>query len=88
MVSCEGGQCIEFALWSAKLPRREGAYCYFCQRRFALTDRTEDTSEENGTYIFFEPDNTLFENYSFPLWICGNDVAQLYLPSIRIGYHL
>ena len=25
-----------------------------------LTDRTEDTSEENGTYIFFEPDNTLF----------------------------
>ena len=29
------------------------------------TDRTEDTSEENGTYIFFEPDNTLFENYSF-----------------------
>lgn len=30
-----------------------------------LTDRTEDTSEENGTYIFFEPDNTLFENYSF-----------------------
>ena len=30
-----------------------------------LTDRTEDTSEENGTYIFFEPDTTLFENYSF-----------------------
>ena len=30
-----------------------------------LTDRTEDTSEENGTYIFFEPDSTLFLNYSF-----------------------
>lgn len=29
------------------------------------TDVTEDTEEEDGTYIFFEPDNTLFENYSF-----------------------
>ncbi len=30
-----------------------------------LSDRTEDTNEANGTYIFFEPDNTLFLNYSF-----------------------
>ena len=30
-----------------------------------LTDTTQDTTEENGTYIFFEPDNLLFENYSF-----------------------
>ncbi len=30
-----------------------------------LNDATRDTDEENGTYIFFEPDNTLFENYSF-----------------------
>ena len=30
-----------------------------------LTDVTEDTSEENGTYIFFEPDNTLFVGYKF-----------------------
>lgn len=29
------------------------------------TDRTVDTQESNGTYIFFEPDNTLFEHYSF-----------------------
>ena len=29
------------------------------------TDTTEDTAEENGTFIFFEPDNTLFLNYSF-----------------------
>src|SRR5574344_369605 len=29
------------------------------------SDRTEDTEELNGTFIFFEPDNTLFLNYSF-----------------------
>ena len=28
-------------------------------------DTTEDTEEENGTYIYFEPDNTLFKNFSF-----------------------
>lgn len=30
-----------------------------------LTDETQPTTEENGTYIFFEPDGTLFTNYSF-----------------------
>ena len=30
-----------------------------------LTDETLDTEEESGTYIFFEPDATLFLNYSF-----------------------
>ena len=30
-----------------------------------MTDVTEDTTEENGTYIFFEPDDTLFLNYKF-----------------------
>ena len=29
------------------------------------SDITQDRTEENGTYIFFEPDNTLFLNYSF-----------------------
>ena len=29
------------------------------------TDNTEPSADENGTYIFFEPDNTLFKNYSF-----------------------
>ena len=29
------------------------------------TDTTEPTNDENGTYIFFEPDNSLFLNYSF-----------------------
>ena len=29
------------------------------------SDTTEATQEETGTYIFFEPDNTLFLNYAF-----------------------
>ena len=29
------------------------------------TDVTEETADENGTYIFFEPDPTLFKHYSF-----------------------
>ncbi len=29
------------------------------------SDVTEDTQDENGTYIFFEPDPTLFLNYRF-----------------------
>ena len=29
------------------------------------SDTTENTEEETGTYIFFEPDNSLFVNYSF-----------------------
>lgn len=28
-------------------------------------DSTEKTQDENGTYIFFEPDSTLFKNYHF-----------------------
>ena len=28
-------------------------------------DRTEATNDEDGTYIFFEPDNALFKNYRF-----------------------
>ena len=30
-----------------------------------ISDVTEDTTEENGTYIFFEPDNSLFVGYKF-----------------------
>ncbi len=29
------------------------------------SDATEPTQDENGTFIYFEPDNTLFKNYSF-----------------------
>ena len=30
-----------------------------------ISDVTEDSAEETGTYIFFEPDDTLFLNYKF-----------------------
>ena len=29
------------------------------------SDKTEDTQDENGTYVYFEPDATLFKNYRF-----------------------
>ena len=29
------------------------------------SDKTEDTADETGTYIFFRPDDTLFHNYRF-----------------------
>ena len=35
------------------------------EKGLLISDVTEDTSEENGTYIFFEPDNTLFLGYKF-----------------------
>jgi topoisomerase-4 subunit B len=35
------------------------------ERGILQTDNTEDSQDENGTYIFFEPDNTLFKEYSF-----------------------
>ena len=35
------------------------------ERGMLQSDTTEATDDENGTYIFFEPDNTLFLNYSF-----------------------
>ena len=36
-----------------------------------MTDTTEPTDDENGTYIYFEPDNTLFINYQF-----HNDIVE------------
>ena len=35
------------------------------ERGVLQTDTTEDSNEETGTYIHFEPDNTLFKNYQF-----------------------
>ncbi|OKZ26391.1 MAG: DNA topoisomerase IV [Prevotella sp. AG:487_50_53] len=35
------------------------------ERGNLIDDITEDSSDEQGTYIFFEPDSTLFTNYSF-----------------------
>ena len=35
------------------------------ERGILQSDTTDDTQDENGTYIFFEPDPTLFQNYQF-----------------------
>lgn len=35
------------------------------ERGVMTGDKTEDTQDENGTYVFFEPDDTLFKNYRF-----------------------
>ena len=35
------------------------------ERGELVSDTTEKTQDERGTYIFFEPDNTLFKNYKF-----------------------
>ena len=29
------------------------------------SDKTKKSTDENGTYIYFEPDDTLFKHYSF-----------------------
>ena len=35
------------------------------EKGIITSDNTEPTEDENGTYIFFEPDNSLFINYQF-----------------------
>lgn len=35
------------------------------ERGVLISDESGQTEEENGTYIFFEPDKTLFQNYRF-----------------------
>ena len=35
------------------------------ERGEQTSDITTETQDENGTYIYFEPDNTLFQNYQF-----------------------
>ena len=44
------------------------------ERGVLKNDVTEPSSDENGTYIFFEPDNTLFKNYQF-----HNDMVEVML---------
>ena len=44
------------------------------ERGVLQSDVTEDTADENGTYIYFEPDDTLFLNYSF-----HNDIVETML---------
>ena len=35
------------------------------EKGMLISDVTEDTQDENGTYIYFEPDPTLFKHYKF-----------------------
>ena len=35
------------------------------ERGRLVSDHTSDSQDENGTYVFFEPDDTLFKNYRF-----------------------
>ena len=35
------------------------------ERGILQSDKTTKTTDENGTFIFFEPDNQLFLNYRF-----------------------
>ena len=44
------------------------------EKGIMTSDVTEDTQDENGTYIYFEPDNTLFLNYQF-----HDDVVEVML---------
>ncbi len=45
---------------------REGKVRMATFERGVMTgDRTENTQDESGTYIYFEPDDTLFLNYQF-----------------------
>lgn len=39
--------------------------CLVFEKGVLKEDHTEETQNENGTYIFFQPDDTLFKNYSF-----------------------
>ena len=44
------------------------------EKGILIEDTTEPTEDETGTYIFFEPDETLFRNYSF-----HNDIIETML---------
>jgi topoisomerase-4 subunit B len=44
------------------------------ERGTLLSDTTEDSQDETGTYIYFEPDDALFKNYSF-----HNDIIETML---------
>ncbi len=44
------------------------------EKGILVSDTTEPTEDETGTYIFFEPDDTLFKNYGF-----HNDIVETML---------
>ena len=53
------------ARFEAKSYREGRVRSVVFERGVLISDTTEDTQDENGTFIFFEPDNTLFLNYKF-----------------------
>ena len=46
--------------------------CFECGK--LVSDTTEPTEDERGTYIYFEPDDTLFKNFAFQ-----NDIVETML---------
>ena len=44
------------------------------EKGIIISDTTEPTEDETGTYIYFEPDVSLFKNYSF-----HNDIVETML---------
>ncbi len=44
------------------------------EKGILVSDTTEPTEDETGTFIYFEPDDTLFKNYSF-----HNDIVETML---------
>lgn len=53
------------ARFEAKSYREGKVRSVVFERGVLISDTTEDTQDENGTFIFFEPDDTLFLNYKF-----------------------
>ena len=53
------------ARFEAKSYREGKVRSVVFERGVLISDTTEDTQDENGTFVFFEPDNTLFLNYKF-----------------------
>ena len=51
------------------------------ERGELVSDETQPTQDENGTFIFFEPDNTesLFKNYQF-----HDDYVETMLPQLPL----
>ena len=53
------------ARFEAKSYREGKVRSVVFERGVLISDTIEDTQDENGTFVFFEPDNTLFLNYKF-----------------------
>ena len=50
------------------------------ERGQLISDHTADSQDENGTYIYFQPDGTLFKNYRF-----HDDFVETMLRNLRVS---